>query len=172
MLNISIIDVNLQVKNIDKESMRSIYSIYGNTVDFKYATGINDFITFEMFSYELSRFLSQENAFFLDISNSLNGITIGLVKGSLAKAENILWLHSLAIDKPFQSKGYGRRVIQMLENYFKQYYNIGKMCLSVSKNNSSGMNFWKKCGFTECDFISLEDFYKQTENVQIMWKKL
>lgn len=177
MLIIDISEDNIRLKNISIESIENIYSIYKNTDGFKYATGVYDFISFEKFSSQLIKFISHDNGFFLDIhlnndSHISCNNSIGFVKGSLAKEESILWLNTLAIDTPFQSYGYGKQVILMLEKYFMQKYNVGKMCLSVSKDNSSGVNFWKKCGFSECDFIVPEDLHKLTEHTLIMLKKL
>jgi ribosomal protein S18 acetylase RimI-like enzyme len=172
MLNINIVDDNLRIKNIDNESMKSIYPIFINTGDFKYATGISNFISFDLFSRQIIQFLSEEDAFFLNIYSSPKNEHIGLVKGKLIRDENILWLNLLAIVTHCQSKGYGSRVIFLLENHFRERYGIEKMCLSASKDNFTGINFWKRCGFIECNFIPKKDFAKLADHVQIMWKML
>ncbi len=177
MLKINILDEDLRLKSINYGSIKNIYSIYENTDGFKYATGVYSFISYDTFSCQLFKFISQNNVFFLDIfletkdSFSVDK-SIGLVKGSLSVEENILWLNSMAIDLPYQSRGYGKKVINILENYFKNSYNVNTICLSVSKSNNLGMKFWKKCGYTEHEFEIYSDFQKITEHAMIMWKKV
>ncbi|WP_024831272.1 GNAT family N-acetyltransferase [Ruminiclostridium josui] len=177
MLKIDILCDDLRIKNIKYESIENIYSIYKNTDSFKYATGVNNFISFDVFSSQLFKFISQNNVFFLDIflekKDSLcSSKSIGLVKGALNVEENILWINSIAIDLPYQSKGYGKKVVSTLENYFKNSYNVNTICLSVSKNNMSGVKFWEKCGYSEYEFDSTYDLHKITDHALIMWKKV
>ncbi len=176
MLKIDILFDDLHLKCISYRSVKNIYSIYENTDGFKFATGVYGFISYDVFSSQLFKFISKDNVFFLDIflkkKDSFIGKAIGLVKGSLSVEENILWINSFAIDLPYQSKGYGKKVISILENYFKNSFNVNTFCLSVSKNNISGFKFWEKCGYTECEFDTLYDLNKITEHALIMWKKV
>ncbi len=177
MLKIDILDDDLRLKNISYGSIKNIYSIYENTDVFKYATGVFSCISYDTFSSQLFKFISQNNVFFLDIfletkDSFIIDKSIGLIKGSLSVEENILWLNSIAIDLPYQSRGYGKKVINIIENYFKNLYNVNTVCLSVSKSNLIGINFWKKCGYAEHEFETFGDFQKITEHALIMWKKV
>ncbi len=177
MLKVDILDDDLRLKNISYGSIKNIYSIYENTDGFKYATGVYNFISYDTFSSQLFKFISQNNVFFLDIfletkDSFIIDKSIGLVKGSLSVEENILWLNSIAIDLPYQSRGYGKKVIRILENHFKNSYNVNTVCLSVSKSNASGVKFWENCGYTEHEFDTFSDFKKITEHALIMWKKV
>ncbi len=177
MLKIDILFDDLHLKNISYGSIKNIYSIYENTDGFKYATGVYSFISYDVFSSQLFKFISQNNVFFLDIflekkDSFIIDKSIGLVKGSLSLEENILWINSIAIDLPYQSKGYGKKVINILENYFRNSYNVNTVCLSVSKNNIRGLKFWEKCGYTEYEFDTFYDLHKITEHALIMWKKV
>lgn len=171
MLNINIIDDTLLIKNINKGSINNIYSIYRNTGEFKYATGVFNSIDYDQFSNQISQFILRQNVFFLDIFLFSSGEPIGLVKGSINK-DKIVWINSLVINTPYQSSGYGKLVIKLLEEYFKQRYDIEKFCLSVYKSNNLGINFWNKCGYTNYEYSQKSSINKYTEFVQFMWKIL
>ncbi len=171
MLNIHIKDDILHIKNIDKNSIKNIYFIYRNSDEFKYATGIFHPIEYDQFSYQISQFIQRKNVFFLDIC-LLSGETIGLIKGSITNKENIVWINSMIINTPYQSNGYGKRVIGLLENYLSQMCSIKEIYLSVCKNNISGINFWSKCGYFYCNSILEKDSVKLNNMVQIMYKLL
>lgn len=177
MIKVDILKDDLRIKNINYGSIENIYSFYQNTDVFKYATGVYGSISYDTFSNQIAEFISQNNVFFLDIiletkNSSINRNSIGLIKGSLSVKEKILWINSIAIDLPYQSKGYGQKVISILVDHFKNKYNVNTVGLSVSKSNTLGINFWEKCGFSECDFETLYGFHKITEHAVIMWKKM
>lgn len=172
MLNINIIDDTFLIKSITKDSIKNIYSIYKNTGDFKYATGIFYSIEYDQFLHQISQFILRQNVFFLDIYLVSTGELIGLVKGSVLVKDKIVWINSLVINTPYQSSGYGNRVIRLLEDYFKQKSGIEKFYLSVYKSNNSGINFWNKCGFRKCDYLSKSGSGEFNEFVQFMCKIL
>jgi len=172
MLNINIIDDAFLIKNINKDSIKNIYSVYKNTCDFKYATGIFYSIEYNQFSQQISQFISRQNVFFLDICLVPHRELIGFVKGLIIIKDKIVWINSLVINKPYQSNGYGKRVIELLENYLKQKCNVEKVYLSVYKTNIVGIYFWSKCGYSKCDYLSEMSSTKSNELVRFMWKML
>lgn len=172
MLNINIIDDSLHIKNIDKDSIKNIYSIYKNTGDFKYATGVFDSIEYDQFSHQISQFILRPNIFFLDICLVFSGEHIGLIKGSLVEKNKLLWINSLGINTQHQSNGYGTKVIELLEDYFKKKCGVEKIYLSVYKSNKSGINFWNKCDYKKCDYLFNRSTDIINERVQFMWKIL
>lgn len=171
MLNIHIKDDFFNITNIDKTSIQKIYSIYRNSDDFKYATGFFQSIEYEQFAYNISQFIQRDNIFFLDIRLN-SGETIGLIKGLTMNRDNVVWINSMIIDTPYQRKGYGIRVVGLLQEYLKRVCLTKKIYLSVYKSNMSGINFWTKCGFNDCNEISNKDDINFNENVQIMCKLL
>jgi ribosomal protein S18 acetylase RimI-like enzyme len=172
MLDINIIDDAFHIKNITKDSIKNIYSIHKNTYDFKYATGVFYSIDYNQFSQQTSQFISRQNVFFLDICLVSSEEIIGLVKGLLISKEKIVWINSLVINKPYQGNGYGKKVMELLENYLKQKCDVEKIFLSVYKTNSCGINFWSKCNFERCYFLSKSRLHKSNELVEFMWKIL
>ncbi|HEY5583761.1 MAG TPA: GNAT family N-acetyltransferase [Ruminiclostridium sp.] len=172
MVDINIIDDTIFIKNINKDSIKNIYSIYRNTGDFKYATGVFNSIEYDQFSHQISQFLLRPNVFFLDIYLVSSGELIGLVKGTLIDRNKIVWINSLVINTQFQSKGYGKKVVELLENYLKRKCDVEKNYLSVYKSNFSGINFWNKCGYTKCNSFSQRNLNKFNDYVQFMWKIL
>lgn len=172
MLDINIVDASLTIKNINKDSIEKIYSVYRNSVDFKYATGIFNTIYYNQFSQQVSQFILRKNVFFMDVFLSISGEHIGLVKGSIIEKDKIAWINSLVISKQHQLNGYGNRVVLLLENYLKNEYDVEIIYLSVYKSNSVGVNFWNKCGYKICDNISNEILTNFNRTVLFMCKKL
>ncbi len=172
MLDINIIDDYFVIKNINRDSIKNIYSIYKNTCDFKYATGFFYSVEYNQFSQHITQFITRKNVFFCDIYLVSTGETIGLVKGLVVDKDKIVWINSLIINKQYQKKGYGKRVMELLEDYLKQKCNIEKNYLSVYKTNVAGINFWYKCGYSNCDYLSKMASEKSNNSIQFMWKIL
>ncbi len=171
MLNIHVNDDCLFIKNIDKTSIKKIYSIYTNSNDFKYATGIFQPIGYEQFANNICQFINRENVFFLHVRLH-SGETIGLVKGTVINNSKLVWINSMVIDTPYQGKGYGKRVMCLLEEYFRSGSIAARIYLSVFKPNTVGVNFWRKCGFTDCNQFPDRKTVKYNDTVQIMFKLL
>ncbi len=172
MLNINIMNDTFHIRNIDKESISNIYSIYKNTYDYSYATGIFNAIDYKQFSQQISQFITRQNVFFLDIYLISSREVIGFVKGFIIRNEKIVWISSLAINKLYQRKGYGAKVIGLLENYLNNHFDMEKNYISVYKSNYVGINFWKKCGYDEC--YQLSQICSDTSNrlVTFMYKEM
>ena len=171
MLNIQIISDNFYIKSIDKTSINKIYSIYRNSNDFKYATGFFQPIEHKQFSYSISQFIQRKNVFFLDIRLN-TGETIGLIKGVILIRDNIVWINSIVIDTPYQRQGYGKKVVELLEEYFSNVCSARKIYLSVFKTNTQGLNFWEKCGFELCNELPDKGGVRLNSAIQIMCKLL
>lgn len=170
MLDINIKDSTLIIKNISKDSIENIYSIYQNFQDFKYATGIFNSINYLQFSRNIIQFIKRDNVFFLDICLP-SGESIGFIKG-LSTDNNIAWINSLIINKPYQFKGYGRKVVSLLEKFLKDNCKTEKIYLSVYKSNIAGIIFWYKNGFEKCNSITEKEACIVNDSVQIMCKIL
>lgn len=172
MYDINFFNGSFIVKTADKDSIYKFYDIYKNTEVFKYATGIlQNPLEFKAYVNEIKRFLFKENSFLLEIELNGSGESLGMIKGFIVENEKIAWVNSFAINTPFQSRGYGRMVIDSVQNHFKQKYLINRIYLSVSTNNIAGINFWKKCGYTNCEYIPKTNLQLDT-HVRIMWKML
>jgi ribosomal protein S18 acetylase RimI-like enzyme len=172
MLDINIANNTFLVKNINKDSIGNIYSIYENTCDFKYATGIFYSIRYSQFSQDISQFITRPNVFFLDICLIPTKEVIGIIKGLVVYTDKIVWINSLVINKPYQKHGYGKKVMELLENYLKVMFDMEKVYLSVYKNNEDGIIFWEKCGYTKCEYLSEIYLDRTNEKVHFMRKTL
>lgn len=170
MIKINIKDNVLSINNVQKESLKYIYNIYRNADEFKYATGIFNQIEFDQFLQHISQFILRNNIFFVGISLS-EGETIGLIKGTVITDDNIVWINSFAITTLQQSKGYGKRAVNLLENYLEKE-GVKRIYLSVYKNNEAGIKFWNKCGYSNFDNINELETQKLNDLVQIMCKIL
>ncbi|QNU65581.1 GNAT family N-acetyltransferase [Ruminiclostridium herbifermentans] len=172
MLNINITNDTFNIRNINKESISNIYSIYKNTYDYSYATGIFNTIDYKQFSHQISQFITRQNVFFLDIYLVPSREVIGFIKGIIIKNEKIIWINSLAINKPYQRKGHGVQVMNLLENFLMQQFGMEKSYISVYKKNITGIRFWKKCGYKECNQLSELCSDSSSKLVTFMYKDI
>lgn len=172
MLNINISNDTFLIKCISKESISNIYSIYRNSYDFSYATGVFNKIDYKQFSKQISQFITRQNVFFVDIQLVSSKEVIGFIKGLIIRNEEIVWINSLAINKPFQKKGYGLEVMKLLENYLKQHFGMKNSYLSVYKRNIVGINFWNKCGYEECNQLTEICSKSSNKLVKFMCKEM
>lgn len=172
MLNINIIDNTLHIRNINKESISHMYSIYKNTYDFSYATGVFYSIDYKQFSQQISQFITRQNVFFLDICLVSTGEVIGFIKGLVNMNEKMVWINSLVINKTYQRSGYGKMAMGLLEKYLYQHFGLEKNYLSVYKNNTIGIKFWCKCGYEECNQLSKICLNKTNKKVTFMCKEI
>ena len=72
---------------------------------------------------------------------------IGVLDFVPEKGKGISELLLLMIAKPYRHAGIGTEVIQVLETYLKEKYDIKVIDSGVQVNNAPGISFWKKCGF-------------------------
>lgn len=64
-------------------------------------------------------------------------------------SENYLWIDRFLIDYRYQNKGYGKKALNLLIKYLKEYYSSSKyICLSVNEKNEVAINLYKEFGFS------------------------
>lgn len=77
-----------------------------------------------------------------------NNLLIGFTMYGL-NSENYLWIDRFLIDYRYQTKGYGRKTLNLLIKYLKDYYSVSKyICLSVSEKNEIAIKLYKELGFS------------------------
>ncbi|ADG25502.1 TPA: GNAT family N-acetyltransferase [Legionella pneumophila] len=74
---------------------------------------------------------------------SAEGIPCGVINAFTAFAE--IYIDDIWVDKTYRGKGYGRKLLQTLEDHFKgQGFNNINLCTSAFQ----APEFYKKCGYT------------------------
>lgn len=83
-----------------------------------------------------------ENNFLISDENKVSGCVMGTFNGRRA------WVYHLAVDPSVQNKGWGKALMNKVEESFKK---IGgkRVLLGVFKENSKALGFYKKVGYTE-----------------------
>ena len=61
--------------------------------------------------------------------------------------EGQLWLDRLLIDKKYQGKGYGKRVVLALLDRLRTEYSCDTIYLSVYETNSHAIHLYQQIGF-------------------------
>ena len=94
----------------------------------------------------------------------LQGKTIGYFFAQLV--ENEAHILNIAIDTPYQHRGYGK---QFLDQIIKIYLENANVFLEVKRSNFSAINLYLSFGFEEINIRS--DYYSDGEDALIMVKK-
>ena len=101
----------------------------------------------DLIEYESNNGIDVNYKKFALVLSDNNGVPIGVLNAFTAFAE--IYIENMWIEKSNRGKGYGKKLIETLENHFKGkgFNNIN---LVTSEFNAPG--FYKKCGF-KCEFI-------------------
>lgn len=97
----------------------------------------------DLVKYESSHGIDVNYKKFSIVAKDKNGTPIGVVNAYTAFAE--VYVDDIWVDTSFRSQGYGRKLLQELENHFK-----GKGFNNINLVTSAfqAPEFYKKCGFT------------------------
>lgn len=75
-------------------------------------------------------------------------------------------INNIAVDKYYQSKGFGKMLIEDMLNMTKKY-NINALTLEVADNNNRAIGLYKKYGFIEEG--RRKKYYNNKYDAIIMW---
>jgi RimJ/RimL family protein N-acetyltransferase len=174
MLTLNIQNNVVYFRDIKLKDLTKVLTWYNKVDEFKFATGIDHPITFEVLKQKYAEVLISENEFFVGIYTCKEEEMIGILKGNLKlEAGNIMWISSIVIDPAFQNMGYGTETVNLLINYVKLNNKINEVYLAVIEDNLQGRTFWLKQDFQVLrkisNHIKLQD---KSQNVIIMFKNI
>ncbi len=98
-------------------------------------------------SYETSHGVDVNYKRFALVLSDDQNTTLGVLNAFTAFAE--IYIDDMWVDSHYRGKGYGRKLIQALEDYFK---GKGFNNINLVTNQFQAPEFYKKCGF-ELEFI-------------------
>ena len=101
----------------------------------------------DLVRYETSHGIDVNYKRFALVLSDAQNAAIGVLNAFTAFAE--IYIDDMWIDKPHRGKGYGRQLIQFLEDHFK---GRGFNNINLVTNQFQAPEFYKKCGF-ELEFI-------------------
>lgn len=76
-----------------------------------------------------------------------NDIMIGFLMYCIDEDDSEYWIYRLMIDKNYQSKGYGRKVLEKLLEIIKQDKSHNKIFLGVHKESICAVKIYEDSGF-------------------------
>jgi GNAT superfamily N-acetyltransferase len=107
---------------------------------------------------------------------------IGFLKGQVAsialtgklKETRVLLIDYLAVSEVYRNHGYGRKMVACIQDWALSSGNYDSLLIEVESEetteNLARINFWKKCGFTQTDY--LHQYIWVPETYLAMYKKL
>ena len=101
----------------------------------------------------------------LNLIAELDGKPMGYFFAHLV--ENEAHILNIALDVPFQNKGYGKQFLKKILDEYLQYADV---FLEVKRSNFPAINLYLHFGFEEIDIR--EEYYSDGEDAVIMVKKV
>ena len=96
----------------------------------------------DLVSYETSHGVDVNYKRFALVLSDDQNTTLGVLNAFTAFAE--IYIDDMWVDSHYRGKGYGRKLIQALEDYFK---GKGFNNINLVTNQFQAPEFYKKCGF-------------------------
>lgn len=97
----------------------------------------------DLIKYENSHGINVNYKRFSLIASNLSGDPIGVINAYTAFAE--IYVDDIWVDNAHRGQGYGKRLLQELENHFK---GKGFNNINLVTSQFQAPEFYKKCGFT------------------------
>lgn len=154
------------IRNLEQEDLSLLEKWYKMPDKFGYATRFRDF------SLVKSRILDVKNqdkiVFMIDIRET--GETTGFIFAEVKKTVNkqVLWIYTLLISPEHRHEGYGTDAVNILFKKVKAKYGKMACMVSVARDNTVGLSFWRKLGFEPARLNPKQ----KPSNVEILIKEI
>lgn len=150
MLTLNIKNELFEIKDISKETLIDVLSLYNNTDNFLYATGRDKAMTIDDMNQKYYEALVNIREFFAGLYLDGCSELIGVIRGRIDYDNNSdAWINSLLIKTSYQRKGYGREFLNIILNYFKESYGVTSVNTGIISGNQNGIGFWQSIGFKQ-----------------------
>ena len=178
MLTINLKIDNLSFKDITKENLNEVLSLYNQNEINIYATGIDRPMYYQDINQKYLEVLVNSHEFFAGIfvnnpDSTINKM-IGVLKGRIDYDNSEeAWISSILIDSSFQNSGFGTRAVSSIIKMLKDTYDIKVVLIGILSGNRIGREFWHKMGFSY--IRTIEQYIKinnKNEDFIIMKKDL
>ncbi len=160
MFSLNVNNEDVFLKDVKLNKLIKIHKWYNNIEEYGFATGVDKPMPFDYILKEYFKVVSSPEEFFVGVYNLSNEM-VGLLKGKFILRKKIVWIKVLIIKTEFQRKGYGKKAIELLRDYFIKKHHVKSIYLTVDKENKGAYAFWKKQGFKEVEkiekYVSLQE---------------
>lgn len=156
------------LKKPDTSDMDAIKRWYSMTDDLHHATGAKEFSEIA----QLIEYPEKTNSLVFIIREPKSNYNIGFTYANINKFDHgtILWIKTLLIDPKYQGKGFGTAAIDKLLAYTQSSYQWLTSIVTVSDNNTKGISFWEKVGFSRCSELESILHHGGTSGVSVLKK--
>lgn len=98
----------------------------------------------------------------------LNNKIVGYVSG-VVRRDGLGHIVSICVHPAYRRKGLGSKLMDFIENIFKEKFNICKYRLEVRTSNVTAINLYQKLGYRVVDIIP--KYYTDGEDAYLMIKE-
>lgn len=117
MYSLNVNNNDIYFKNVQLNELTEIYKWYNNIKEYGFATGVENPVSFQDILKEYYKVLSSPEEFFISLYNISNEM-VGVIKGNFIEEKKIVWIKVFIIKTGFQKKGYGKKAVGLLKDYF------------------------------------------------------
>lgn len=169
MFSLNISNDEIYFRNAKLTQIQKLHKWYNRIDEYKFATGVNSQISFDDMLKEYFNILSSKEEFFAAVYNLSNEM-VGILKGRFILNKKVVWIKVLIIKTQFQGRGYGKKAVDLLLDYFIKK-DVKNIYLTVAKQNKMAYNFWIKQGFGEVKEIKKYINLSEENFKLLVWQK-
>lgn len=167
---------DLILKDIAKEDLKDVLSLYNQNEQNIYATGIDRRMSLMDIKEKYLEVLVNSHEFFtgifLDKDNSLQ--IVGVIKGRIDyENSEEAWISSILVDNRYQRLGIGTKAVKTLIEMLHKSYDVKRFYIGIIAGNNIGRCFWQKLEFSY--FRTIEQYIRLktlTEDFIIMKREV
>ncbi len=146
LIPINIVIGNIIIKDINYEELSQIHILLNESNETSDILGKEDNFELDEIKERFLESLSSVSDFFLGIY--LNENIIGIIKGRFENRScTEVWFLTYMLSKDYRGRGVGSKILNNLENWFKDNYCICKFCVLSYEESTKSINFWNKNGY-------------------------
>ena len=128
LIPINIVIGNIIIKDINYEELSQIHILLNESNETSDILGKEDNFELDEIKERFLESLSSVSDFFLGIY--LNENIIGIIKGRFENRScTEVWFLTYMLSKDYRGRGVGSKILNNLENWFKDYYCFCKFCV-------------------------------------------
>ena len=142
MFSLNVNNEDVFLKDVKLNKLVKIHKWYNNIDEYGFATGVDRPMPFDYILKEYFKVVSSPEEFFVGVYNLSNEM-VGLLKGRFISKEKIVWIKVLIIKTEFQRKGYGKKAIELLRDYFIKKHHVKAYTLLLTRKIRGLMHFGK-----------------------------
>lgn len=146
----------IEFVKVEETNIDYVFQVYKECEDFL-SLGPDSRASLEMVYKDIE--YSKESKGIFNLIKNENGLIIGIidyVPNKSGENGDYCYIALIMIKSQYRNKGYGKRVLEAIEESVQRQFGINRFWASVQINNEKGISFWQDQGYTICSEPELQ----------------